>query len=659
MVGAFASMEPGLAALNSQNIVRPPVLPWFSFVLGAAPLVAAPGIRFNLANWSPLQQAWLVLGAGLLLVWTGLRFRGKVSGPTPDALPLLLLVGITCLFLASTLAGPIKIMAVPQWANWLILASCCWLTLTLAGDDQGFRRLWVFPAIGLALVALVGLIQKAGVTLPLGQGVPPGSTLGNKNIAAELIAAGLPLSVYFALGRKGAWRVILFVLLGLELGFILLAQALTALLAVLTSALAIWSIRKIPDRFWAALGAWVFVLALGFTVLLFLPDSPGPAKGSPTDPGASLLATKTHNAKERLLLWQKAWGLWLDKPILGHGPGSFNRALAEIIDPDGSKVEAGLFTFRRQPQRAHNGFLTYMAEAGLAGLMLAALFALALVRLVRKGGQGPAPWILGSLAGWLVILSLSVGVAVPSMMAFLGATLGLGFSLGREAEKPAAGKALSSAQAAVGVAMIVLAAGLLGPQLAADFHFSRAIDQLKQGAPKASQINLAKAGELNLWDPNIPLFRGGRYHSRNRLDEAAAQYELVLALAPHHPSALHNLALVAWERNDLDRALALAQRAAWVAPSEIEPLRLIWRIRKKRGDLPGAFRSLQRLIDLHPADYEARYQLGRLYFDQKDYLQAREALNRAGQVCGECSRKNAIASLADRTESLLGKEGNR
>jgi len=89
----------------------------------------------------------------------------------------------------------------------------------------------------------------------------------------------------------------------------------------------------------------------------------------------------------RAFLWPAAWHMFLARPMLGWGPGSFLSTVYTFLSPESGKYQyvgigapkSGLLT------HAHNEILERMAETGVLGtLAVAVLLGLILVRVFRR-----------------------------------------------------------------------------------------------------------------------------------------------------------------------------------------------------------------------------------------------------------------------------------
>ena len=101
---------------------------------------------------------------------------------------------------------------------------------------------------------------------------------------------------------------------------------------------------------------------------------------------------------DRIMMWQAAWGMIRDRPILGHGLNTF---MANYLD----YWVGG----ERMPRYAHNCYLQVWAETGIVGLLLfVALLGLLFARFVaglrRIRFDGEPVLLLGLVAGLLAFV---------------------------------------------------------------------------------------------------------------------------------------------------------------------------------------------------------------------------------------------------------------
>lgn len=104
--------------------------------------------------------------------------------------------------------------------------------------------------------------------------------------------------------------------------------------------------------------------------------------------------------RTRPFMWEGAWRLWLDAPVLGNGAGSYN-ALFERHRAEG---------FRDEPLWAHNEYLNLLADYGLAGAMLAGGGVMMIMLGCRRsfGSTPTGDWMASGLGAGLLAFALQM-----------------------------------------------------------------------------------------------------------------------------------------------------------------------------------------------------------------------------------------------------------
>jgi hypothetical protein len=159
----------------------------------------------------------------------------------------------------------------------------------------------------------------------------------------------------------------------------------------------------------------------------------------------------------RMDVLDAAWRMFREHPLLGVGSGSFARVFSEY-NPDPGMQYGSL--------SAHNLYAQLLAEQGLLGLLsFLAVLALAVGPLLRvrrppDERRSLIPWLLVSLAAWLLYGLLQYTFLMRSMQVYFWITLGLAVSLGL---RPVPAKAWPGRPALwATVAVLAVLAGLRG-----------------------------------------------------------------------------------------------------------------------------------------------------------------------------------------------------
>ncbi|MBV9861669.1 MAG: glycosyltransferase family protein [Alphaproteobacteria bacterium] len=103
-----------------------------------------------------------------------------------------------------------------------------------------------------------------------------------------------------------------------------------------------------------------------------------------------------------------------------------------------------------------------------------------------------------------------------------------------------------------------------------------------------------------------------------RLDEAATTLRQVLAAAPHHPAASHQLGIVLFRKGRLDEAAELMEQSIAGAPDSALFHRNLCEVYRALGRYPDAVVVGRRAVALDPADLHCHHNLGVLHYDRLD-----------------------------------------
>jgi tetratricopeptide (TPR) repeat protein len=151
-------------------------------------------------------------------------------------------------------------------------------------------------------------------------------------------------------------------------------------------------------------------------------------------------------------------------------------------------------------------------------------------------------------------------------------------------------------------------------------------------------------------DADAAVAEGAAHHRAGRLAEAEAVYAAVLAWAPGHPKALHNLGAVYLQRKELDRALPLLAAAASADPEGPQT----WITYGHALVMAGRFEAAERLIGERRASSDGaaalemrlRQAWAMALSAAGDFAKAEAQLLRAVQIAPEDPDTNADLGLA-------------
>jgi predicted Zn finger-like uncharacterized protein len=119
------------------------------------------------------------------------------------------------------------------------------------------------------------------------------------------------------------------------------------------------------------------------------------------------------------------------------------------------------------------------------------------------------------------------------------------------------------------------------------------------------------------------------YRELGRYDEAVANYQKVVALAPKHPNLAREYGYARYLRKDYAEALKLYLEAVRLSPKDDRLHLQTGIVSLENGDAQTAAKHFQTAIEINSANVDAHMQLGLLSYKNGDLDQAQESLKRA------------------------------
>ena len=404
-----------------------------------APVLEAP---FLVPKFAALELT-ASLGAIALLL-----SRATAGGPRwsrPVGVGVSLVIGTTVAsWLLTRGHAPYAEDALARWGSLFGLA--CGASV-LADDRDARARLVEAIAFAASVVACLGLLQHVGM-LPRALAMPvfslPGSTFGNRNIAAEIMAMALPLSVAATLSsRERDARVRYAVATILELVFLAVTRARGAWFGAACGLVATLWLLRAPLRASFA-GSRRTLLVFGGVALLAVVAAAVPGRFTTHDMGdtkryASALSViegavdpQSAALRTRLGFWRRTLRMIEDAPLLGVGPGNWPVIYPRYAEPGATRD--GALSMTLAPRQAHNDLLERAAETGLLGLGALLFLGAAVVHSTRarlnalRAQADDAGAVTAGAAGALVALAglslASFPLEMPGTLALAGLALG-------------------------------------------------------------------------------------------------------------------------------------------------------------------------------------------------------------------------------------------
>jgi tetratricopeptide (TPR) repeat protein len=130
-------------------------------------------------------------------------------------------------------------------------------------------------------------------------------------------------------------------------------------------------------------------------------------------------------------------------------------------------------------------------------------------------------------------------------------------------------------------------------------------------------------------ESELAFHRGVVAYGEDRLDEARALFEKVLALEPDDTVTIHYLALIAQKQGDAARARELIERGLALDPEDPDLLLDLAIVQLEAGSVPEARATLERVLAKRPDDGRAQLFAGIAAYRAGAYADAKPHLERA------------------------------
>ena len=543
------------------------------------------------------------------------------------------------------------------WWHWVACVMIGWVVWQLELTLERLRALlWAMAGSG-AIVAVIGLAQAWFQFSWVPQAIAPGSTLANRNMAAQVMVLVIPIAavlVYLARCRrevimatialtlcvtflghtftKGCWIALAFsgglaMGLGYQCGWrpnIQSRNSRALLVAVFIGALTINVTNEGVRWRWAEIGAYLSGLA----------EEP---ETNVTE-ADRLQAKSSRSVAVRRIFWRNTLVMIQEQPVRGVGLNNWRVAypaatLKGVPDP----TLAG-----RSPERTHNDLLQIWAELGTVGLMLALTVVGLFVReawrgLPRVSSRDERVVVIGALAALGAIavdslFSFPLDREVPPLFGAVLVGIVMRSARGGRGEVRSASLGTLSYSRAFAVAVLIGAVGMAvwhSRQWGADALFKQQLAAVR----KADWNEVVRLGDLiKRADPtrvDAWRFTGRAQEQLGQLDESWMDLKLALRYAPDDTQLLHYAALTAQKRGHFGAAEEAWRRAAAILPQEAlfpHHLGLLYLARK---DAEGAVKELLRAKELNPQDATVYFNLGLAYEQAGQKGEARASYEKA------------------------------
>ncbi len=588
----------------------------FTVLLIFLPLIFFPGLislyrlpKFTFLAFFTCVLCWLWL---ISLI----RRQENQSTVFPLFLPLLsyLLISAASLFNAI---NPY------EGSNFLLLlisgVSLFWITANHIGSEK-ISTLFHWAVIAGAIVSLLGIAQVWGINvltrIPTGG---PGSTFGNKNMAAQYLLFILPASFFLLLScSERTYEWLYASLAGLIATYFIYTGTRAAWGGATVGFLTLWfclrgrgftpeELLAFSKRKWGfILGILIFVIGMNTTPRYFISNFG--AIPTLTRLQSMVEIEKDPNARNRFAVWANSLAIFKDHPILGAGKGNFRfiyqlYARRVIKDPS--------YSPKARHANTHNDYIQLMAETGILGTTA---FFLVLTLLVRKFWlalkKNPDPRLITVAFALVAILAEAFWdfpFNLPVSTSFFWIYAGLLWRLAEtdRGGKPEPSRIFSLVLVGLLTLLSTLFTILMMSSLHGDFYFSRGAKAVYQDRLNDADRDLTRATWINPFNDRYHFLRGLLMVRKKDYPEAIDSIRRSLSLNPYNINALNNLGVAYGSAGNMSKAIQAFETSLRIWPDHIEAHNNLGTIYARQGETDKAVGHFQATLRLSPTDPRA------------------------------------------------------
>lgn len=408
----------GLALLPLGAAVAPPELPLLSGAVNGAHLLALTGVGVVVLH--------LLLTPARAATW---------SRPVPAAVAVAVVAAAlyAVTVLAAALTGPFLTTHLGVTVTTLLAIAYAGCVVLVVRSERDVRFLLGCFVIGSVGVTAPALLQAGGVESQLAGAVVTGRATGGFGDPNELgifSALCVVASAGFVATATGRWRWVAVLAGVVAFAALLLSFSRLSWIATTVGVLLLLAhpsyrrllVRRVAPVVAVGLGV-AFALGARFPV-------------TPLLDRLSSVGGAVNPDDQRPLIWQEAVRLFLERPVLGWGPGAYE----SLTDAPPSPLWFGVATVNHP----HNGLLTVLVEQGVLGAVAVLVLLAALVwglvgayRAAVGSTTATLAWGLGAVVATLLV-NLTVDYALRNAFVMLTVwfLLGLCVAFAASARRP-------------------------------------------------------------------------------------------------------------------------------------------------------------------------------------------------------------------------------
>jgi tetratricopeptide (TPR) repeat protein/O-antigen ligase len=509
-----------------------------------------------------------------------------------------------------------------------------YITVFLIQDEKNIKKLlYIAFAVG-TLASFYGILQYLKIEPIWPREIEPFgtrsvSTFGNPNFLASFLILILPLVVVLTLVEKSlVKKFFLGVVFGVNFVGLLVTRTRSAWLGLFMALLLIAFFLFLRQRSLIARNRkWLIFLAVLLFLMMFYPvnvERQGERKIMVVKLVMEKLRSFTDFKQmayvQRFLIWQSAYSMFKESPLLGHGWGNF-----EIIYPfhQGKYLKIKEYSpFRTHANNAHNEILEIASQTGIVGLgiyiwLFALFFKIGIEGYRKLNIEYDKTVVLGLLAGifgMLIdnLLNVSLHFPMPALLFWIFMGLVVGICQRKEiAERTISLKKPLVLPLNVLWGIIILGIILFNLRyFQGEIHYFKGFKYAKGNATLGLAVKECELSyriyPLNV-DNNYEL--GNAYARLDQKEKAIWAYLKAIDANPGYDEIYSNLGIMYGETGRIDEAIEALNKSIMINPLSSPTRSYLAEIYIRRKEWEEASKQYKEILDLEPENQKAKVNL--------------------------------------------------
>ena len=509
-----------------------------------------------------------------------------------------------------------------------------YITVYLVQDERNFKRLLYIAFVVGTLASFYAILQYGGIEPIWPREIEPFgtrsvSTFGNPNFLASFLILILPVIAVLALFEKSLIKkLFLGGLFGVNFLGLLVTRTRSAWLGLFIALifiaffLALYQLSLISrNRKWLIFLAVLLFLAMFYPVRV---ERQGEKKVMVVKLAIEKVKSFTDFKQmayvQRFLIWQSAYSMFKERPLLGHGWGNF-----EIIYPfhQGKYLKMKEYSpLRTHANNAHNEILEIASQTGIVGLgiyiwLFILFFKIGIESYRKLNIEYDKIFVLGLLAtifGMLIdnLLNVSLHFPMPALLfwVLMGLTVGICQRKGMS-ERTISIKKILVYPLNVLLGIIIFGIILFNLRyFRGEIHYFKGFKYAKNNTTLGMAVKECELSyriyPLNV-DNNYEL--GNAYARLDEKEKAIWAYLKAIEANPGYDEIYSNLGIMYGETGRIPEAIEALSKSIKINPLSVPTRSYLAEMYVRKGEWEEASNQYREILELEPENSKAKANL--------------------------------------------------